>query len=288
MDEYTYKTMTWLNRRYKKANSQGIYLAHQPIYGFADANSEPNVLERYNRALQILNAVSHLSVNSLVDVGAAEGFIASLVRDYLELEVHCTDLSEEACKRAGNLFHLRAIPADARELPFSDGQFDVALCSETLEHIVDYPKAIDELLRVARKAVVITVPHEKAESVNENREQGELHAHINSFELDHFDYLKAQGFLVIAHRFQSQYLYHPGRFIEQHRTNSKRPAIIGLLKLWAGTLLSFDRWISEKMGESYALLFVLIKDPAVYQKRPSRMVSTSQILGAQVEHLYLK
>jgi hypothetical protein len=68
MDDYTHKTMTWLNRRYRKTSSEGIYIAHQPIYGFHDLNCEPNVLERYNRTSQILKAVSHLDVRSLGSV----------------------------------------------------------------------------------------------------------------------------------------------------------------------------------------------------------------------------
>ena len=45
-------------------------------------------------------------------------------------------------------------------LPFGDGSFDAALCLEVLEHL-DHPEdAVRELARVARRAVVFSVPHE--------------------------------------------------------------------------------------------------------------------------------
>jgi ubiquinone/menaquinone biosynthesis C-methylase UbiE len=287
MDEYTFKTMTWLNRRYRKTDLDGIYIAHQPIYGFHDNHSEPNVLERYNRAFQILKAISHLDVHSLVDVGASEGFIASLIRDHQGVDVTCTDISEEACNRARDIFHHKAFPADARALPFQDDQFDAALCSETLEHIVDYSKALDELLRVARKAVIITVPHERPEQVTVNREQGELHAHINAFERNQFDYLLSKGFQIISHQFQSQYIYHPSNFIEHSRTVINHRFRSFLVEQMAGALLNFDSWVSEMVGVSYALLFVIIKDRSIIRKHSLNKVKIYDILEARVPYLFL-
>lgn len=288
MDEYTFRTMNWLNRRYRKTNAEGVYFAHQPIYGFHDTNSEPNVIERYNRVFQVLKRVSHLDAHSLVDIGASEGFIANLMRNQLGWEVECVDLSEEACKRVESIFHIKAQQADARQLPFSDGQFDVAICTETLEHIVDFPTAVDELLRVARKAVVITVPHDNPEIVEKNQELDEPHAHINAFDRDQFEYLTASGYQVISHPFQSRYLFYPGLFIEKFRTRTKNPLFSRLLKAIAGLLLVLDGWISERTGDWYTILFIIIKDPAVYKETPSRKIRVGDILNQNVGYLYLR
>ncbi len=43
-------------------------------------------------------------------------------------------------------------------LPFRDNSFDTVICSDVLEHIGSHKQAINELLRVTRKKVIITVP----------------------------------------------------------------------------------------------------------------------------------
>jgi SAM-dependent methyltransferase len=46
------------------------------------------------------------------------------------------------------------------QLPFAPATFDAVLCLEVLEHLEDPAAALRELLRVARKAVVLSVPYE--------------------------------------------------------------------------------------------------------------------------------
>jgi len=51
--------------------------------------------------------------------------------------------------------------ADVTALSFTDKSFDTVLAAEILEHIPfnEVPKALKELSRVAKKAIVITLPH---------------------------------------------------------------------------------------------------------------------------------
>jgi SAM-dependent methyltransferase len=53
------------------------------------------------------------------------------------------------------------VVADIRSLPFKDNSFDVAVAFEVLEHIPfkDIEKALNELRRVSRKAVIISLPY---------------------------------------------------------------------------------------------------------------------------------
>jgi SAM-dependent methyltransferase len=55
---------------------------------------------------------------------------------------------------------LRSVVADARHLPFADGEFDVVIAAEVLEHIHDDRAAIAELARVLRPGglLAVTVP----------------------------------------------------------------------------------------------------------------------------------
>lgn len=50
------------------------------------------------------------------------------------------------------------ILADINHLPFYELSFDVALCSEVLEHLYEPAKALRELSRVFRKTLLLTVP----------------------------------------------------------------------------------------------------------------------------------
>jgi len=50
--------------------------------------------------------------------------------------------------------------ADVTGLPFDDNCFDLVICSEVLEHIGDYLRAIDEIIRVLKSGcnLVVSVP----------------------------------------------------------------------------------------------------------------------------------
>jgi len=54
------------------------------------------------------------------------------------------------------------INADAEKIPFKKSAFDFVLCSEVLEHVPDWKKALRELKRVSGKKIVITIPLEKS------------------------------------------------------------------------------------------------------------------------------
>lgn len=43
-------------------------------------------------------------------------------------------------------------------LPYPDNSFDTVICSDVLEHIGRHKRALGELVRIARKKVIITVP----------------------------------------------------------------------------------------------------------------------------------
>ena len=47
------------------------------------------------------------------------------------------------------------------EIPAGDAVFDIVLCAEVLEHLPfeEFPKALSEIRRVAKKGVVLSLPH---------------------------------------------------------------------------------------------------------------------------------
>ena len=72
-DDYTKKTKIWLNERCKKCDENGIYHDHQAICGFRQGHNDSAIVFRYTIIFQVMKAFSHLKIDSLLDVGGAEG-----------------------------------------------------------------------------------------------------------------------------------------------------------------------------------------------------------------------
>lgn len=74
---------------------------------------------------------------------------------------HAVDLSPSAAREA-RLRHPEAAVsrASGQHLPFPLGTFDVVLCLEVLEHLPFPQQALQELARVGRGFVVLSVPNQ--------------------------------------------------------------------------------------------------------------------------------
>jgi ubiquinone/menaquinone biosynthesis C-methylase UbiE len=98
----------------------------------------------------------------VLDAGCAEGFVADYLRQRkIEADFSGIDLDELALMRgfqvSPTMFKSKAA---ITHLPFSDEVFDMVLCTEVLEHLPNPMKALEELRRVSRRYVLLSVPHE--------------------------------------------------------------------------------------------------------------------------------
>jgi SAM-dependent methyltransferase len=181
MDEYTRRTKEWLDQRFA-LYSEGVYIPNQPVYSFSKLAER---LEEYARNAAILELLDRLAPRSFLDAGSADGYFPALVHRLYGIPVCGAELSEVACVRAVELFGQPAVVADVHALPFRDRAFDVTVCSEVLEHVVDPSRALAELLRVTHRALVITTPRardpEEQRRHFESLDPNEPHAHIHYF-----------------------------------------------------------------------------------------------------------
>jgi len=187
MGTYTRMTRAWLDQRYRRTTEQGVYIAHQPVYGLGHSACEPDHLPRMARTFQILKVLNELEFESFLDVGASEGYLAHLVRDLFGADVLVGDLSAQASVRANELFGLEGVAFDSARLPFRDGAFDLVICSEVVED-VEFPlDVLLELNRVAGKALVLTteeVTGDDALLASHGEERRDLpHAERNLFHI---------------------------------------------------------------------------------------------------------
>mgnify|MGYP001576920526 FL=1 len=100
---------------------------------------------------------------SLLDVGCGDGdFLQRLARSRPALALAGVDMSRERLKSAKAV--LPAVELKQGQLPalpFEGQSFDTVVCSEVLEHVDDPTGALQELWRVARKQLIITVPYDQ-------------------------------------------------------------------------------------------------------------------------------
>lgn len=98
----------------------------------------------------------------ILDAGCGEGFVdALLLERFTQVSITGLEFTDEALSFARQMNPSAAyIQGDITKMPFPDHSFDIVICTEVLEHLEKPEAALKELIRVARKYVFITVPHE--------------------------------------------------------------------------------------------------------------------------------
>jgi 2-polyprenyl-3-methyl-5-hydroxy-6-metoxy-1,4-benzoquinol methylase len=107
----------------------------------------------------------------VLDVGMGVGYGMNLLSIKAK-EVYAVDVDEKAVQACtqnvlGKNPKVKELKAyDGYHLPYKDNYFDVVTCVDVVEHVEDYDKFIDELLRVAKRAVVFGTPNRRPEYTN--------------------------------------------------------------------------------------------------------------------------
>ncbi|MCK5096132.1 MAG: class I SAM-dependent methyltransferase [Candidatus Pacebacteria bacterium] len=98
----------------------------------------------------------------VLDIGCGEGVMSVLMAKKGAKVTGC-DLSKpniEACiayaKR--NYVKVEFVIGDAEVVPFGDNSFDLVVSSHVLEHLPDFDRGLQEIMRVTKKRAVIAIP----------------------------------------------------------------------------------------------------------------------------------
>jgi 2-polyprenyl-3-methyl-5-hydroxy-6-metoxy-1,4-benzoquinol methylase len=84
---------------------------------------------------------------------------------------------------------------DGYRIPFPDSHFDLVTCIDVLEHVVDYHRFLDELLRVTRKGIFISTPNRIPENTNSDGTP-KNYWHLREWNFDELDeILRKHGYL---------------------------------------------------------------------------------------------
>lgn len=123
-----------------------------------------NPIARYlvQRFLATLTQLyQRVSPRSVLEVGCGEGYLAQhLLRSGACPErFEACDLSLSQIAAGIDPF-IRFRQASIYSLPYANGEFELVVCCEVLEHLDDPERALAELARVTRRAALISTPHE--------------------------------------------------------------------------------------------------------------------------------
>lgn len=102
--------------------------------------------------------------NNLLDVGCGKGDRTIRVANYFNVSMHNTDGLDYddgliiACKR---MFNANKIDLETDDIPYEDDTFDLVICNQVLEHLKNYRKVIDDIVRVTKKGgyILIGIPN---------------------------------------------------------------------------------------------------------------------------------
>jgi ubiquinone/menaquinone biosynthesis C-methylase UbiE len=137
-----------IGNRYDKYGTRNP-LARRLIAGFRDDLDE---------------LVERIRPRSILDVGCGEGVLTiDWAERYPDTRVVGLDLPNDALRAewsSRRQRNLRFIAGDAANLPFADAEFDLVSAIEVLEHVSDPRAVMAEMRRVARSALIISVPRE--------------------------------------------------------------------------------------------------------------------------------
>ena len=126
--------------------------------------NHPNPLFRYienKRISRLIKLAGIKETDKVLEVGCGAGHILERIQKGKLYGIDISDIQIKRAKnRLGDKAELKKSPGE--EIPFEDGYFDVILCSEVIEHVLDPPKLLREIKRVMKDDGILSlsIPNE--------------------------------------------------------------------------------------------------------------------------------
>jgi SAM-dependent methyltransferase len=109
---------------------------------------------------KILERVSLLKPKNVLDVGCGCGGFTVKLSPYCG-KITAIDFSQELidrCKKENPGPNITYLCMDGRDIHYPDGSFDLVMERSFLHHILEWEKALDEMIRVSSKYILIEEP----------------------------------------------------------------------------------------------------------------------------------
>lgn len=138
----------------------------QNLQYFGDVRYTGGKIKRYWIETLLEQTSPDQETTTFLDVGCAEGYFVHQMSARVKLAIG-VDVSLSLLKKArDNVLGLEnsrresieLVLADAENLPFAERSIDTVMCSEVLEHLLDWKRSVQELVRVCRQHLIISFP----------------------------------------------------------------------------------------------------------------------------------
>lgn len=129
----------------------------------------------------IEDCLKEISFQNVYEAGCGEGYVTEFISKMRpDASIQASDISEKTVQEARK----RVPQADFQvgsiyEIPFANNTFDLVIASEVLEHLEAPEKALQEVLRVSQRYVLISVPNEPIWRVS-NMLRGKYLSHLGN------------------------------------------------------------------------------------------------------------
>lgn len=98
--------------------------------------------------------IGDLNGHAVLDAGASDGMFMTLLGVQKGVGINILPACVDRIRRDG----FDARQCNVEELPFPDKSFDYILCCETLEHVLNPIRTLNELTRVCKGRILLTIP----------------------------------------------------------------------------------------------------------------------------------
>src|SRR5919201_5533882 len=147
---------------------RGVYERRAELQYSAPALPDPSLDRKFERMHAEL--VARLPVDSLLDAGCGDGRYLATLPEPRPRRIVGVDLSERILEVARRAVEATGIEVELRQgnleaLPVEDEAFDLVLCVQVVEHLLDPARGLRELARVLAPGGTLIVSTDHARAV---------------------------------------------------------------------------------------------------------------------------